>query len=354
MIGIRCERGSHRFFKKYGERFEDSEGKQIFLEFADEEREHLDLLVREYRALVKRQGRTRRARPARAAPPALRPRRRPVTASTIAQGHPEPRVEGAALIDLHLHTTASDGRCTPRRARRARGRGGCHVMAVTDHDTTAAVAEVQALARARGHRGDQRHRDHRGRRRPRRPRARLFLRPANDGARGVSRGAARAPRRARRGDRPTASPRSACRSTSSRCWRARASRAGARSAGRRSRARWSPPGTSPTRARRSIAGSAAAVPASCRAQGAAPEQVIAIIHAAGGLASLAHPGQVAASTTASRRCATPVSTPSRRFTRSRRRRSYHYVDAGRDARPADHRRVGLPWRSGARPRRPAR
>ena len=57
MIGIRCERGSHRFFKKYGERFEDSEGKQIFLEFADEERNHLDLLVREYRALVKRQGR---------------------------------------------------------------------------------------------------------------------------------------------------------------------------------------------------------------------------------------------------------------------------------------------------------
>jgi Fur family ferric uptake transcriptional regulator len=60
MIGIRCERGSHRFFKKYGERFEDSEGKQIFLEFADEERDHLDLLIREYRALVKRQGRGRR------------------------------------------------------------------------------------------------------------------------------------------------------------------------------------------------------------------------------------------------------------------------------------------------------
>ena len=60
MIGIRCERGSHRFFKKYGERFEDSEGKQIFLEFANEERDHLDLLVREYRALVKRQGRARK------------------------------------------------------------------------------------------------------------------------------------------------------------------------------------------------------------------------------------------------------------------------------------------------------
>lgn len=59
MIGIKCERGSHRFFKRYGEKFEDSEGKQIFLEFADEERQHLDLLIREYKALVKRQGRTR-------------------------------------------------------------------------------------------------------------------------------------------------------------------------------------------------------------------------------------------------------------------------------------------------------
>ena len=62
LIGIRCERGSHRFFKKYGERFEDSEGKQVFLEFADEERAHLDLLVREYRALVARQGRSKRGK----------------------------------------------------------------------------------------------------------------------------------------------------------------------------------------------------------------------------------------------------------------------------------------------------
>lgn len=54
-IGIRCERASHRFFKQYGERFEESEGKRIFLEFADEEREHFELLVREFRALVARQ-----------------------------------------------------------------------------------------------------------------------------------------------------------------------------------------------------------------------------------------------------------------------------------------------------------
>jgi Fur family ferric uptake transcriptional regulator len=71
-IGIRCERGSHKFFKRYGERFEDSEGKQIFLEFAEEEREHLDLLIREYRALITRRLAGRRARrpaPPRPAPP---------------------------------------------------------------------------------------------------------------------------------------------------------------------------------------------------------------------------------------------------------------------------------------------
>jgi Fur family ferric uptake transcriptional regulator len=62
-IGIRCERGSHRFFKRYGERFEDSEGKQIFLEFADEERQHLELLIREYRSLAARQGRAGSADP---------------------------------------------------------------------------------------------------------------------------------------------------------------------------------------------------------------------------------------------------------------------------------------------------
>src|SRR5215831_1039394 len=62
LIGIRCERGSHQFFKRYGERFEDSEGKQVFLEFADEERAHLELLIREYKSLRERQGRPKPAR----------------------------------------------------------------------------------------------------------------------------------------------------------------------------------------------------------------------------------------------------------------------------------------------------
>ena len=67
-IGIKCERGSHEFFKRYGERFEDSEGKQVFLEFADEERVHRDLLIREYNQLRERLGSGRdRHAPARVA-----------------------------------------------------------------------------------------------------------------------------------------------------------------------------------------------------------------------------------------------------------------------------------------------
>jgi Fur family ferric uptake transcriptional regulator len=59
LVGIRCERGSHRFFKRYGERFEESEGRRVFLEFAKEERDHLELLIREYRALIARERRRR-------------------------------------------------------------------------------------------------------------------------------------------------------------------------------------------------------------------------------------------------------------------------------------------------------
>jgi predicted metal-dependent phosphoesterase TrpH len=53
-------------------------------------------------------------------------------------------------IDLHLHSTASDGRCTPRQLVERAARAGVSVMAVTDHDTTAAVEEVQGEARRHG------------------------------------------------------------------------------------------------------------------------------------------------------------------------------------------------------------
>lgn len=54
------------------------------------------------------------------------------------------------MIDLHLHTTASDGRATPAELVRALGAAGIVVAAVTDHDTTAAIAEVTARAAPRG------------------------------------------------------------------------------------------------------------------------------------------------------------------------------------------------------------
>ena len=54
------------------------------------------------------------------------------------------------IIDLHLHTTASDGRLTPGELILRAATKGVTVMAVTDHDTTAAVIDAQALGRAQG------------------------------------------------------------------------------------------------------------------------------------------------------------------------------------------------------------
>jgi 3',5'-nucleoside bisphosphate phosphatase len=53
-------------------------------------------------------------------------------------------------VDLHLHTTASDGRCSPIELVEQAAAAGLTVMAATDHDTTASVDEVQTRAAARG------------------------------------------------------------------------------------------------------------------------------------------------------------------------------------------------------------
>ena len=53
-------------------------------------------------------------------------------------------------IDLHLHTTASDGRCSPAELVERAARAGLSVLAVTDHDTTAALAQVDHAARGCG------------------------------------------------------------------------------------------------------------------------------------------------------------------------------------------------------------
>jgi 3',5'-nucleoside bisphosphate phosphatase len=47
-------------------------------------------------------------------------------------------------VDLHLHTTASDGSLSPSAIVWAARAGGLHVIAITDHDTVAGVAEAQA------------------------------------------------------------------------------------------------------------------------------------------------------------------------------------------------------------------
>ena len=54
------------------------------------------------------------------------------------------------MIDLHLHTTASDGRATPEMLVAELVSAGITVCAVTDHDTTASIATVTALAQPHG------------------------------------------------------------------------------------------------------------------------------------------------------------------------------------------------------------
>jgi predicted metal-dependent phosphoesterase TrpH len=53
------------------------------------------------------------------------------------------------MIDLHTHTTASDGRCTPAELVTRAAAAGVTVLSVTDHDTIdAATAAAEACARS--------------------------------------------------------------------------------------------------------------------------------------------------------------------------------------------------------------
>jgi predicted metal-dependent phosphoesterase TrpH len=54
------------------------------------------------------------------------------------------------LVDLHAHTTASDGTATPETFVRAACAVGLRAVAVTDHDTVAAVAAVRRHAMGTG------------------------------------------------------------------------------------------------------------------------------------------------------------------------------------------------------------
>jgi predicted metal-dependent phosphoesterase TrpH len=54
------------------------------------------------------------------------------------------------VIDLHTHTTASDGRCTPEELVKRAAAAAVHVLSVTDHDTVAAAQAAAAACAAAG------------------------------------------------------------------------------------------------------------------------------------------------------------------------------------------------------------
>jgi predicted metal-dependent phosphoesterase TrpH len=54
----------------------------------------------------------------------------------------------AGAVDLHSHTTASDGTLAPRELVRLAARHGVRVLAVTDHDSTGGVREAMDEARS--------------------------------------------------------------------------------------------------------------------------------------------------------------------------------------------------------------
>jgi predicted metal-dependent phosphoesterase TrpH len=54
------------------------------------------------------------------------------------------------VIDLHMHTTASDGRSSPEALIDEVSAAGCHTVAVTDHDTIAGVAAARETATRAG------------------------------------------------------------------------------------------------------------------------------------------------------------------------------------------------------------
>jgi len=59
-------------------------------------------------------------------------------------------MESRALYDLHLHTTASDGKLAPRELVRAAKSSGLRAFAVTDHDTVEGIPEASEEAAALG------------------------------------------------------------------------------------------------------------------------------------------------------------------------------------------------------------
>ncbi len=183
-------------------------------------------------------------------------------------------------VDLHLHSTASDGRLDPAALVRHVADCGVELMALTDHDTVAGIEAAAAAARTGRDRLRRRHRAVRRVARARHSRARPRARPAGDCPdRGYRPGTA-APPRARRaksaaGSRKPAHP--AARSCAACSPRPRCRRAPT------SRAPWSTAAARRRRPRRSTAISAAAARRTSPIDWPALEEVVGWIVAAGGL-----------------------------------------------------------------------
>jgi predicted metal-dependent phosphoesterase TrpH len=62
----------------------------------------------------------------------------------------EDQADDQRFADLHLHTTWSDGRWTPRQVVKAAAVQGLAAIAVTDHDVIGGLAEARAVAEAVG------------------------------------------------------------------------------------------------------------------------------------------------------------------------------------------------------------
>ena len=266
LIGIRCERDSHKFFKKYGERFEDSEGKQIFLEFADEERAHRDLLIAEYRALRERLAASprRRRSPRRASQPIDRSPhphdglRRPVLAGGTGGACRARQVSRRSASPITTPSPDAPTRPPPARDARIDVRPGhrddggrratrdVHVLGYfVDHLVRVAAS---FLAEQRQRRVD---------------RVREMIARLDGHGITLDAEAILAPGLDRCHDVPSAGPGSP--------------------------ARWSRRATSPNVAKRSIGGSRAAARPLCPASAPTPKRCSSRIHDAGGIASLAHP-----------------------------------------------------------------
>lgn len=65
-------------------------------------------------------------------------------------GGPAAEARATVRVDLHVHTTASDGLLPPEEVVRLARRSGVQVLAVADHDTTEGLAAAQAAAAAEG------------------------------------------------------------------------------------------------------------------------------------------------------------------------------------------------------------